>query len=119
MRILLDHCVDIRFKSLLEGHDIAHTKEMGWETLSNGALLDSAEATGFEVFITVDKNLRHQQDLSRRKLAVVTLASRFTGLDDIQRLVPQVLQFLGGELTSGTSYVIDEPNQTDGPRDQR
>lgn len=108
MRILLDHCVDIRFKPLLAGHDVAHTKEMGWETLNNGALLDSAEATGFEVFITVDKNLRHQQNLSRRSLSVVTLASRFTGLDDIQLLVPQVLQLLSGEALHGTCHVIDE-----------
>lgn len=92
---------------------------MGWETRTNGALLDSAEALGFEVLITVDKNLRHQQNLSQRKLSVVTLASRFTGLDDIQGLVPQVLQLLGCELPSGNSYVIDESSRPAIPRDQR
>ena len=46
---------------------------MGWTELKNGELLDAAEAAGFEVLITSDKNLRHQQNLSSRRIAIVEL----------------------------------------------
>ena len=47
--------------------------ERGWETLANGALLQEAEAAGFEVFITADKNIRYQQNLTRRRIAILVL----------------------------------------------
>ncbi len=47
----------------------------GWDRLANGALLDAAEAEGFDLFITADKNLRYQQNLSRRKIAIVLLGN--------------------------------------------
>ncbi len=107
MKILLDHCVDIRFKNELSGHDVSHTKEMGWEELSNGKLRSSAEENSFEVFLTVDKNLRFQQNISKRNLAVITLASLFTGLDHIQPLSPKVLALLSSGIENGKDYVID------------
>ena len=107
MRILLDHCVDIRFKTDLPGHEVLHTKEMGWEELSNGKLLTAAEEKSFEVFLTVDKNLRFQQNISKRKLAVVTLASLFTGLDHIRPLSPKVLALLSKGVENGKDYVVD------------
>jgi hypothetical protein len=48
----------------------AHT---GWDTLQNGELLDAAEAAGFDVVLTTDRNIRYQQDLTGRKIAVVVL----------------------------------------------
>ena len=47
--------------------------ERGWERLVNGALLDAAEEAGFELFITADKNLQYQQNLIRRKIAIIAL----------------------------------------------
>jgi hypothetical protein len=49
--------------------------EQGWSTLTNGKLLDAAEAAGFEVFVTTDKNLPHQQNLVLRGLAIVVLGN--------------------------------------------
>ena len=46
---------------------------MVWDTLRNGELLDAAEAAGFEVFVTTDRNLRYQQNLTGRKIAIVVL----------------------------------------------
>jgi hypothetical protein len=45
----------------------------GWDTLRNGELLDAAEAAGFEVFVTTDRNIRYQQNLIKRKIAIVVL----------------------------------------------
>ena len=47
--------------------------ERGWDTLSNGELLDQAEAAGFEVLLTTDQSIRHQQNMTGRQIAVVVL----------------------------------------------
>lgn len=49
--------------------------ERGWERLVNGALLQAAEAEGFDVFVTADKNIRYQQNLTGRKIGIVTLGN--------------------------------------------
>jgi hypothetical protein len=108
MRILLDHCVDYRFKKFLPDHEVQSTKDFGWETLSNGKLLAAAEEAGFDVFLTIDKNLRHQQNLGKLNLAVITLSSRFTALEDIGQLAPMVSSLLDSGITPGTGYVITE-----------
>ena len=46
---------------------------MGWDTLSNGELLDVAEQAGMEILLTTDKNIRYQQNLTGRKIAIVVL----------------------------------------------
>ena len=56
----------------LVGHTIATAYEMGWSTLGNGDLLSTAEAA-FDAFITTDQNLRHQQNLTPRRLAILVL----------------------------------------------
>ena len=52
---------------------VTEARARGWEQLKNGDLLDQAEAAGFEVLITTDKNLRYQQNLQNRKIAIVVL----------------------------------------------
>jgi len=49
--------------------------ERGWSTLKNGELLDAAERDGFEVFVTTDSRLKHQQNLDARRIAIVCLLS--------------------------------------------
>ena len=64
MLVLFDHSTPAPLRSALKGHVIVEAVERGWETLGNGALLDAAEAAGFEVFVTADKNIWYQQNLS-------------------------------------------------------
>ena len=49
------------------------SRDQGWDELSNGELLTAAEAAGFEVLVTTDKNIRYQQNLTGRKIAIVVL----------------------------------------------
>ena len=56
----------------LVGHHVSTTYEMGWDRLGNGDLLNAAEAS-FDAFITTDQNLRHQQNMSGRQLAILVL----------------------------------------------
>lgn len=62
MRILLDHCVPRPFGGMLPTHEVKTTSQMGWATLKNGKLLTEA-ARAFDVFLTVDKNIKSQQNL--------------------------------------------------------
>jgi len=52
---------------------VTEARARGWEKLENGELLNEAEAAGFEVLVTTDKNLRYQQNLKGRKIAIVVL----------------------------------------------
>jgi hypothetical protein len=75
MRILFDKSAPYGLARHLEGHAIATAEEHGWGRLENGALLSAAEEAGFDVFLTADKNLRYQQNLSDRKIALVVLGN--------------------------------------------
>ena len=90
MRVLLDNCVDGQFGSLISEHEVVHARQLGWKRLSNGELIAAAEAAGFTVMITVDKSLRHQQNLRRRTISVITLDSPRVTLPHIAPLISQV-----------------------------
>lgn len=62
----LDHCVPCPLRRELPDHDITTTREMGWEALKNGKLLEAAQAAGLVVLLTVDQNLRYQQNRQGR-----------------------------------------------------
>jgi hypothetical protein len=60
---------------LLTGDPVLETIERGWDRLENGELLNEAEAAGFEVLVTTDKNVVYQQNLTRRQIAFVVLGN--------------------------------------------
>ena len=74
MRILLDECLPKRLKRDLVGHEARTVPEMGWASKRNGDLLGLAE-TDFDVFLTVDRNLSFQQDVTQFKIAVVVMVA--------------------------------------------
>jgi len=65
----------VPLRNALKAHDVETAYERGWSTLGNGELLRLAEAVGFDVFVTTDLNLRHQQNLSGRSIAIVVLTT--------------------------------------------
>src|SRR5512145_2970675 len=72
MRVLFDQGTPVPLRQFLTDHRVDTAFELGWAGLSNGELLTAAEAR-FDVLVTTDKNLRHQQILAGRKLAVLVL----------------------------------------------
>jgi hypothetical protein len=88
MRILLDECVPRRLRRELIGHDLRTVPEMGWSGKKNGTLLALMVAQGFEVLITVDQNLRHQQNLAMLGVAVIVLVAASNRLADLVPLMP-------------------------------
>jgi hypothetical protein len=90
MKILLDECVDQRFRKELPGHEVITVQEAGWAGKKNGELLALA-ATKYEVFITVDRYLYFQQNLPKINIAVLILAARSNRLADLKPLAVDVL----------------------------
>ena len=74
MRVLIDECAPKALKAFLtkHGHESRTVQEAGWAGKQNGELLKLAE-THFDAFVTVDTNLRYQQNLERRRIAIVIL----------------------------------------------
>ena len=72
MRILFDQGTPVPLRQLLSGHSVSTAYEMGWSELANGDLLEAAEAD-FDALITSDQNLRYQQNLIGRRLAILVL----------------------------------------------
>jgi len=94
VRILFDQGTPVPLRSALAPHEISTAHERGWAQLRNGELLDAAEREGFALLITTDSNLRHQQDLSTRRLAVVVLLS--TSWLRIERTIASVAAAVNG-----------------------
>lgn len=90
MKLLLDHCVDHRLSASLPSHEVHTAAEMGWEQLRNGELLKQAASAGFQVLLTTDQNLKHQQNPRTLPLSVVVLRAPTNRLADLVPLVPQV-----------------------------
>src|SRR5215208_1447312 len=74
MRVLFDNGTPRGLASSLIDHIVEEARAHSWDSLKNGELLDAAEAAGFDVFVTTDRNIRYQQNLARRKIAVVILS---------------------------------------------
>jgi predicted nuclease of predicted toxin-antitoxin system len=93
LKIFLDHCVPKRLLRLLPEHEVKTAYQMGWAARKNGELLKLVEGE-FEVFITVDQNLRHQQNLASSRLTVIVLIAASNQYDDLAPLIPQVKKVL-------------------------
>lgn len=93
MRILLDECLPRPLKHDLVGHDVSTVPEMGWAGIKNGALLRLAEPV-FNVFLTIDGNLRFQQNLAGSPLAFIVLAAADNKIETLRPLAPQILAAL-------------------------
>jgi hypothetical protein len=75
MRVLFDHSVPAPLIRFLSAHSVTKAKDRGWDKLGNGDLLNAAEEAGFDVLLTADKNIRYQQNLEGRRIALVVLGT--------------------------------------------
>ena len=75
MLVLFDHSAPAPLAAYLTGHTVIEARDRGWDRLSNGELLAVAEGSGFDVLLTADKNIRYQQNLTGRRIALVVLST--------------------------------------------
>lgn len=94
MRILFDNNTPRPLRRYLSEHAVDTAREKGWAELSNGNLLDRAEREDYEVLITADQSMRHQQNLGRRQLAIIVLLSN--RWPDVQLRIEDIRAAIGG-----------------------
>ena len=73
MKILFDQGTPVPLRRSLVGHSVDTAYEKGWADLSNGDLLNTAEQAGYHLLITTDQNLKYQQNLANRQIAILVL----------------------------------------------
>lgn len=89
MEILFDQGTPIPLRAALTKHQVFTAFELGWAELKNGELLDAAESKGIEILVTTDRNLKYQQNLTTRSIAIVVLTT--PSWPRIQRVLAEVV----------------------------
>ena len=103
MLVLFDHGTPRGITQALRGHTVKEARAMGWDTLSNGELLKAAEAAGIGVLITTDQNLRYQQNLTGRQMAIVVLSKASWPL--IERQLPNIATAVDAAMPGSFTWV--------------
>jgi predicted nuclease of predicted toxin-antitoxin system len=93
MKLLLDECITRYLKRDLIGHEVTTVREAGLTGLKNGELLKAAEDV-FDVLVTVDQSIRHQQNIRAFQIGVLILAAKTNKYEDLRPLVPRALEAL-------------------------
>jgi hypothetical protein len=89
MRILFDQGTPVPLREHLGDHSVATAFELGWSTLKNGELLTAAEVS-FDLLITTDQQIRYQQNLAGRRLAILVLPT--TSWPRLRMFIPQICE---------------------------
>jgi hypothetical protein len=108
MLILFDNGTPAPLPHALPGHVVVEAIERGWDRLLNGELIAEAEAAGFDLLLTTDKNIRYQQNLKGRKVAFVVLGNQQWPV--LRRHVDKVLAAVNAA-TPGSYTEVDIPFQ--------
>jgi len=106
MRVRLDECVTRYLKRDLPGHQVFTVEEAGLKGLKNGRLLQAAVGH-YDVLITVDQNLRYQQNLETLPVPVIVLSAKRSTYPMLKPLMPQVLEALES-LEAGRVVIIQQ-----------
>ena len=106
MLILFDNGTPAPLRYALKGHVVVEAIERGWERLANGELISAAEAAGFELLLTTDKNLRYQQNLKGRKIAFVVIGNQ--QWPTLRRYVERIVVAVNAA-TTGSFAEVDIP----------
>jgi len=108
MRVLFDQATPVPIRPHLKGHDVRTAAQQGWDTLKNGELLVAAEADGFDVLLTTDKNMRYQQNLSARRIAILVLGQQ--QWPQLRPHIQRVVEAVDGA-TPGSYAEVDIPTE--------
>ena len=101
MKLLLDECIPRSFKRYLPDRDCRTVPEAGWAGKKNGEFLSLAEASGFDVFLTIDRGIEYQQNLTGRRIGIVLIKSKSSRLQDLLPHIPVILTALSSAARSG------------------
>jgi predicted nuclease of predicted toxin-antitoxin system len=94
MKLLLDECLPRKLKREFTEHEVLTIYEAGFKGLKNGALLRLAGEKGFEVLVSVDKNIEHQQNKENLPLAILVLSAKNNRIESLLPLMREALKVL-------------------------
>jgi hypothetical protein len=106
MNILFDKNVPFNLRRLLAHHLVQTSAQLGWGGLENGDLLSAAEEAGMDVMVTCDQNIRYQQNLASREIALVVLGSNRWPY--LRRHVPEIVSAVN-DASIGSYAFIEVP----------
>jgi predicted nuclease of predicted toxin-antitoxin system len=109
MRLLLDECLPKDLARELPGHTVKAVPQAGWASIGNGELLRLITASSeFDILVTVDKSLPHQQKIKDLPFAIVILRAKSNRLIHVSPFAPEILRRLK-EFQRGHVYVLSNP----------
>ncbi len=107
MKILLDECVTKRLKIYLKDFEVFRTTELGWGGIKNGKLMSLCVENGFDILLTIDKNLAFQQNLDKYKLTIVVFNCKTSKIEELVDFVPSFKTQVGN-FEKSKAYIIDK-----------
>lgn len=107
MKILLDECVTKHLKIHLSDFEVSTVREMQWSGIKNGKLMKLCVENGFDILLTIDKNLQYQQNLDRYPVTIVVLNCFTSTVKDLVSFLPAFRKLLP-ELQKHRAYIIDK-----------
>ena len=108
MNVLLDECLPRKLKRILEPHICRTAPEVAFAGNKNGVLLGLVEASGFDVFVTMDTGIKYQQNLAGRTIAVIILRANSNRLKDVLALVPACMEMIQ-RIQPGMAVIVSWP----------
>jgi len=90
MKILLDECVTKHLKPHISNHEVATVRELGWSGVKNGKLMALCVENGFDILLTIDKNLQQQQNLDKYPITIVILNSFTSKVEELVQFLPEL-----------------------------
>lgn len=106
MKILLDECLPLDFRHDFHGHEAHSAEWAGFKGKGNGDLLRAAELAGYEVFVTVDRGVPHQQNVASGKISIIVIQTDTNRLEDLRPMASQIRKALSG-LRPGRIVFVD------------
>lgn len=90
MKVLLDECLPIAFRHSFPDHEVHTAEWAGFKGMKNGKLLCAAEDGGYDVLLTTDQEIPHQQSPADREISILVLCASTNKIDDLVPLVPSI-----------------------------
>ena len=107
MKILLDECVTKRLKKHLEEYEVFTVRELGQGGIKNGKLMTYYVENGFDILLTIDKNLMFQQNLDKYPLTIVVLNCLTSKIEDLVSFLPS-FKLQVDKLQKYQAYIINQ-----------
>ena len=108
MRLLLDENLDWRLRRDLPGHQVESVPLSGWAGIENGELLTKAVDARFDVLVTMDSNMVHQQNIAKYPIAVIALRAPSNRLADTRTLMPALLALVPNAGSGSVTFLPAE-----------